>query len=80
MTLTEKFAVLTPEQAQELGALTTAEEVLDFAKKAGVDLTPEEAAEIASRLPDDALEAAAGGSTVLQDITPMPAVPVVRWS
>jgi len=69
MTLAEKFAALTPEQIQELGALTTAEEVLDFAKKAGVDLTPEEAAEIASRLPDDALENAAGG------FVPFPPIP-----
>ena len=62
MTLTEKFAALTPEQTQELNALTTAEEVLDFAKKAGVDLTPEEAAEIAARLPDEELINAAGGN------------------
>ena len=61
MTLPEKFAALTPEQIQELGALTTTEEVLDFAGKAGIDLTPEETAEIAARLPDEELENATGG-------------------
>ena len=63
MSLTEKFAALTPEQSQKLNSLTTAEEVLDFAKKAGIDLTPEEAAEIAARLPCEALDAATGGFT-----------------
>ena len=58
----EKLKTLTPEQAQELNALTTAEEVLDFAKRVGIDLTPEEAAGIATRLPDDALGSAVGGT------------------
>ena len=58
----DKLQNLTEKQIQELNALTTAEEVLDFAKKTGVDLTPEEAAEIAARLPDEELKNVAGGS------------------
>jgi hypothetical protein len=37
-----------------------------FAKETGVDLTAEEAAELAARLPDDALEDVAGGANVSQ--------------
>ena len=57
----KKLQNLTVEQVQELNALTTAEEVLAFAKRAGLELTAEEAAGIAGRLPDDALDAVAGG-------------------
>ena len=70
MTLAEKFAALTPEQTRELNALTTAEEVLDFAKCNRIDLTPEEAVEIAARLPDDALDAAAGGKLPRGPLSP----------
>ena len=57
----EKLQNLTNEQKHEFNALTTAEEVLAFAKRAGMELTAEAAAEIAARLPDDALGAAVGG-------------------
>ena len=60
----EKLQNLTEEQKQKLNTLTTAEEVAAFAKENGIDLTPEEAAEIASRLPDDALDGIAGGATI----------------
>ena len=66
----EKFKNLEDEQKQELNALTTAGEVLDFARKMGIELTREEAAEIATRLPDDDLEAAAGGKTSVPIILP----------
>ncbi len=59
----EKLQALTEEQKQELSALTTAEEVLAFAKGKGIDLTPEEAAKIVAALPDDALGGIAGGSS-----------------
>jgi Spy/CpxP family protein refolding chaperone len=42
----EKLQKLTDEQKQELRALTTAEEVLAFAGRVGIDLTAEEADEI----------------------------------
>ena len=42
--------------------MTTTREVLDFAKKVGVDLSQKEATEIAAWLPDDDLEEAAGGA------------------
>jgi len=60
----EKLQNLTEVQKQQLNALTTAEEVVTFAKENDIDLTPEEAAEIASRLPDDALDGIAGGGMV----------------
>jgi acyl-CoA reductase-like NAD-dependent aldehyde dehydrogenase len=63
MSLQEKFAALTEEQKQELSALTTAEEVLAFAKRNGIDLTAEEAEELAA-LPDDDLGDVAGGNTM----------------
>ena len=62
----EKLKNLTQEQAQELNNLTTTEEVLDFAKRAGIELTPEEAGEIAARLPDDALDGVAGGLVLFE--------------
>ena len=57
----KKLQNLTKEQEQKLNALATAEEVLDLAKQVGSELTPEETTEIASRLPDDTLEATTGG-------------------
>ena len=57
----ELFTRLTNEQKKELNTLTTAAEVLDFARGFGVVLTWEEAAEIAARLPDDELDAVSGG-------------------
>ena len=66
----EKLNDLTDEQKQELNKLTTAEEVAAFAERAGVALTPEEAAEIAAVLPDEALGDVTGGLTV--PIVPIP--------
>ena len=60
----EKLNNLTEEQKQKLNTLTTADEVAAFAKEAEIDLTPEEAAEIAGRLPDGALDGVAGGITI----------------
>ena len=60
----EKLKNLTEEQKQKLNTLATAEEVSAFAKEAGIDLTQEEVAEIANRLPDDALEGVAGGNWI----------------
>jgi hypothetical protein len=59
----EKLQKLTDEQKQELSALTTADEVLAFARRVGIDLTAEEAAEIAESLQDEGLEDVAGGYT-----------------
>jgi hypothetical protein len=56
----EKLQKLTDEQKQELSALTTADEVLAFAKRNGIDLTAEEAEELAA-LPDDDIGGVAGG-------------------
>jgi hypothetical protein len=60
MSLQEKFAALTEEQKQELSVLTTAEEVLAFAKRNGIDLTAEETEELAT-LSDEDIGGVAGG-------------------
>jgi hypothetical protein len=61
----EKLQNLTGEQRQEQGARATDMEALEFAKRTGVELTAEEADGIAARLPDEALESAAGGAYVV---------------
>jgi hypothetical protein len=70
MSLQEKFAALTEGQKKELNAMTTAEEVLAFAKRAGIDVTPEEASEIAEALPDEAMGDVAGGLFMYSTISP----------
>ena len=57
----EKLRNLTDRQKRELGKLTAGGEGIVYLKSIGIELTPEEAAEIAARLPDDALEGIAGG-------------------
>jgi hypothetical protein len=60
--MTEKLKNLTNKQKQALNTLTTVEEVAAFAAKAGIDLTAEEAAEIAKGLQDKELSEVAGGA------------------
>jgi rubrerythrin len=62
MTVLEKLQALTDEQKQQLNTLTTAGEVSAFAEENSIDLTSEEASEIAVRLTGDAMDEVAGGS------------------
>jgi len=70
-TILEKLQALPDELRKELNTLTTAGEVMAFAKRAGISLTSQEAEEIATMLPDDALDEAAGGWSFTQSfVTP----------
>ena len=56
----ERLHSLTDEQKQELGQVASVEEGVAYLKGIGLELTPDELAEL-SALPDDALDAARGG-------------------
>ena len=65
--MTTKLQNLTDEQIQELMALTTADDVLAFLERAGIELSEEVIGEMANGLSEDELEKAAGESQDFDD-------------